>query len=224
MLNPKLDAQLKAITKFPIVIIGTPRTGSTALLNYIKTCYPELTVYDDVDTLDKTSVVELNHADNFVIKFQPHKIDNYSIELLDRLLGPNTFKIKTKRHSSVDQAASVYLANARLRWKYSPNDVNDLMFLDAPVVLENAEHAAEHHNTCLQINAAVEQQFNIQYDLELFGDDLITLANDISIVTTPKPSNYDEIKQAISTAFMDAGSFPKVGIRLDGDRYQFIQL
>jgi hypothetical protein len=221
MLDPKIDAQLKAITKFPIVIVGTPRSGATALLYYIKTLYPAFVVYED-SVLGP--IAEANTDNNFVIKFQTHKFNNYSPEFVRRLLGPNTFKIKTKRHSSVDQAASLYLARERLKWSYTPSDIVDWYFEDAPISDGNIKAAVAHHYIDVQINAIIEQQFNIQYDLELFGDEFLTLGADVPVVTTPKPANYEKIKQLIAIKLEDSSLLPKINMELVDNAFKFIRL
>lgn len=177
------------VTRSPIVILASPRTGSTALIHYIHKLYPSNACFcePDLGDLDHFLKYSSQHS-NYIIKTMAKNIHKYPNDLI---YSPNNFFIKIYRKSIVDQIASNYVARERNIWYYPPNSSlsHSPISIDPLKIKKNIEIINEYNNALKDIN--------VKFDLEIAYEDLPTISK-VDHIITPKPVNYKDLKSAIS--------------------------
>jgi len=179
------------ITKTPILILSTPRTGSTVLGKYIKSLYEKDIPY--FVEPDYTGQQEINnflnyikHSKDFILKCHFVYLHRYGTEAFIYLLR-EAYKIRIRRKDFIKQVASWYIAHERnYKWHFNKEEstlvdtvsINIAKIKQYIAFLKYANYKLDH--------AAVS------FDLDLYYEDLPTI-DDASYYIVPKPSNYNEL-------------------------------
>jgi len=175
--------------KFPIIIIGSPRTGSTVLARYLNSKYPNLTLFDEPHQEYKTKFLNFSKTrSDYILKFHPG-LDEYPEELFI-----NATLIRIRRKNLIEQISSWYVA--QMRGFYSYDNLDNLKleeFANAPVmidinILKKAVWSQQQYNNALD-------NLNLKYDYDLYYEDLPNLTESI---ITPKPPNYESIQKLVA--------------------------
>ena len=206
------------INKLPVVIIASPRTGSSALVYHISNTYnlsritePYMITSDFLKLSKESQYWNLYHRkklsthlknanDKFVVKLMLNEITIFSP--YESILQKDCFKIKLTRSSIIEQIASAYIADMiKKNHSYDNETFDDFIVKIDTLKLINTIEAIT--NTNFIIN-----NLNLEYDLDLRYEDLGLIENTMdsegkSLVVNKKPNNYDEIlstiKKLIST-------------------------
>lgn len=204
--------------KFPIVIIASPRTGSSALAKFISNEYnlirfeePFMRINDFLSLSKKKQHACLNDRKqlstylkesnyNFILKLIVHEITTFSP--YQDLFKKDCFKIKLTRNCVHKQIASAYIAKC-----IKKNHTYDDEIIDDYVIKINNLELIDTIEFITNANFVVNN-LNISYDLDLKYEDFGVLQNAPNkegkkLIVNKKPNNYDEIlftiKKLIST-------------------------
>ena len=196
------------ITKRPILILATPRTGSTALGVLIKTQCNDMTIpyfiEPDYDGLEKiqTFIDFSKTSKNFIVKIQALNLHRYGEEISTYLLkSDDVYRIRITRRNLVDQIASFYIAMFRNKeWHFRAANnraINDVIPIDINKLILRTKQIAEY-NDCLN-------KIDTVFDSELVYEDLPNM-DDTGLYRTPLPLNQVEIIAAVTQTLRDFGT------------------
>jgi hypothetical protein len=174
------------ITKWPIVIIASPRTGSTAMANHIHSWYPDTTLFmePNFDNYAMAQYLKYHPVNSrYILKLLGSSIPLYPRTILDH----GTYKIKVIRRDYASQIASHYLARTRNIWTYTDTTAQ----LD-PVAID--------HDSIKQSIIMVRYDRDIvdriAADCTLVYEDFVQFNSPTH--KTPRPANYSELISAIT--------------------------
>ena len=185
------------ITKTPILIISSPRTGSSVLGAYIqKLCNVDIRYFKEPDYNGVHEMEEFYHyfsqSKDFILKCHYIHLYRYRNDISDYLLS-NAYKIRIRRRNFINQVASIYIATARgKKWHFKKNDqltLVDSIPIDLEIIKKYISYMASAND---KLNSAP-----INFDLDLFYEDLPKMTDDDYYIVL-KPSNYDEILDTIA--------------------------
>jgi hypothetical protein len=181
------------ITTKPVVIYANYRTGSSMLADYIakkenliRLSEPHVSRTDSIEVFEDCVT---NHKINFVVKFMPDSIPE-SV-LYQMVLDQHNFKIRLRRRDIVGQIASFYTAHITDRWLQRKSESVDNYSINI-----DTEHLSKLAERIIK-NEILLEQSTLQFDLDLYYEDLGIVDAPIHVVTT-KPENYDELAKVIS--------------------------
>ena len=181
---------LNNVTKFPIVIIGPPRSGSIVTCKQVGIDlgirhFFDLTYRDDQTELnDFLDFAKTN--DQYVIKFHSFDIEKYPTWLTDKIYNRTAYNVKLVRKNILLHATSFYIAGIRNRFHYDnintedyagPIDIN--IFRIVRSIRHLRKIITELENLPVPFDAIIEYE-NCKY-------------NDNLSTKTPLPSNYNEL-------------------------------
>lgn len=182
------------INKFPIIILSSPRTGSTLVARSLAKQYPDLKLFlepDETKTIDSFTEYT-NTTSNYILKTHAKQLNKYPATFTKKIFANEAFLIRVRRKNVIDQMVSNYIELCRNVWVYDSGSVdnytNQHMDIDIDTV-KIAIRAIENYNKSVD-------SLRINYDLDLYYEDLIKETETDSIIT-PKPTNHIEIYQAI---------------------------
>ena len=177
------------INKFPVLIVASPRTGSTALGEYIANTYNAL-YYNEPNMHPeemKKFVKNFILDNNFVLKILPDMLKNgqYPKHIMKKMLSSECFKIKLTRKNIIEQIASFYTCRNRKTWTYT--ETNCKNWIDNYIDIDQQE--------IKQSTIWVIGQNNL---LKQFKSDISLDYEDLSIIEsvykkTPRPLNYIDL-------------------------------
>lgn len=189
--------------RLPVLILSTPRTGSTPLLHYIQKQHgPDVQLFmepttgnwqpnsEDWQTGDE--MVRFNatisSTDKFIVKDHIHTFHKHSKQSLDILLSDRTLKIRLQRRNFAEQIASRYIVWCRKEWHYTEIAASKTSVAEVPVYTNVIIDIA---TKLKKINKQLSES-TITFDVDLFYEDIITLCDlkQTGFIETPKPDNY----------------------------------
>lgn len=179
------------ITKPTTLILSSPRTGSTMLGEYVKTCsvYPGARYFIEPSYTGKLEEFQKYFAISklFVLKAHYSHLDQYGTDIVEYLLK-HAFLIRIRRRDIVKQIASFYIAQARqFKWHFTQPEelaMNDIV----PIKHNNLASTVEE---IFEFNNAIDSS-TIKFDLDLYYEDLPKIQN-TKYFLTPQPQNYQEL-------------------------------
>jgi LPS sulfotransferase NodH len=192
------------IDKFPIIILSSPRTGSTVLAEILSKKFPELELFIEPDSYDKKLEARdsmdnfINYSkmsDQYILKCHLKYFIKYPT-IFKKVIDHNAFLIKIRRKNIIDQMVSMYIELIRHQWCYNADIAEKYKDKIVPIennIITKAVQQINEFNNPLR-------GLNIKYDLEIYYEDLINDINGIYKTNsnmTPKPINHNEIYQAI---------------------------
>lgn len=197
-----MNPNLNNITKYPIVIFASPRTGSTALGHHLVNLYPNLKYFNEPNFLP----VEMkefmgmiyNKKNNYILKLLGSSLNLFPSEVVVKIFSNNVYKIKITRKNIIDQTASHYVAAYRDLWDYK--DIDDevcqtLSTNNIEIDLLKVERSIE----CVEYDNNIIAE--IDTDLELYYEDFAEFNSPTK--KTPLPTNYpalvDTVRQLYSS-------------------------
>jgi hypothetical protein len=190
------------ITNFPVAIVATPRTRSTALAESLATKF-ELKVFNepyDVFPPPWRADKHINgvffefydwyknqRTSRFVVKFMPHQIS--ALNPYEQILE-DAFKIKLFREDKVAQIASFYVASVRGKFFKKSDDRAEKFVV--PIDRESIFQAASF----IMSQAYVIDNLRIDWDYKASYESL-GFIDDSSKVLSDVPDNIDEVKAQV---------------------------
>jgi hypothetical protein len=184
------------INKFPIIILSSPRTGSTFLANMLSKSYPDLKLFlepDETDSmLDFSKYSNINNQ--YILKFHSRTLFKFPEHINQKIFSNDAFLIRLRRRNIIDQISSLYIELYRNIWNYNLKTVE--IYKDEKIIIDNNIINKAIHNTKMY-NHSIDT-LKINYNLDLYYEDLIEEFGNLSFTyVTPKPINHNEIYQAI---------------------------
>jgi LPS sulfotransferase NodH len=190
------------ITKTPVLILSTPRTGSTVLGAYIKSlCEKDICYFQEPDYSGQLEIDKfkeyVNHSKNFILKCHFIYLHRYGTDISQYLLD-NAYKIRIRRKDFVKQIASFYVAKTRNhRWHFQ--NAEQLNFVDTIPI--NIMHIKQYITYLKYANYKLDYA-PVKFDLDLYYEDLPAI-NDVGYYIAPKPDNYNELLATIQELIRD---------------------
>jgi hypothetical protein len=198
------------IKKFPIIIISSPRTGSTPLAFEFKNRY-NVKLFNELftrtvsaanqnihldDQLNLLSFIE-NNNNNFILKFHVKELYKYPKDILKMIENHQCTLIRIRRRDIVSQIASFYIETKRDIWGYykkynKTKRIDEFINSEIPINFTLIECIG----TIIDINDTLDK-LTFSFDNDIWYEDLIF--KDETFITTPKPKNYNLIKETIKT-------------------------
>ena len=187
------------INKFPIIILSSPRTGSSFLSEIIASSYPNLKLFSEPDAnnlMDSFNEYSKN-SNEYILKCHLFNLVKYPI-VIKKIVTCDAFLIKLRRRNVIEQMISHYVALIRRKWYYdvhSAQTYRETTITIEDKIIEKAVRQINEFNEPAGLS-------NIKYDLEIYYEDFINNNTDVyntKSTITPKPINHNEIYQLIKT-------------------------
>lgn len=198
--------------RYPIVVFSTPRVGSTAISQFIRSkCSKNLEYFFEPDYLESSLKDFTNHftkSKEFILKLHYYALEKYNSEIKDYICSnPEVFKIRLRRKDFINQVASLYTAHTRnlplarenKKWHY-------IKGIDSIETTTNEliEIKEQRIKDVIQFLAKVNKDLNetsIEFDLDLYYEDIVQDLSNTTVFITPKPKNYDELIYKINSLY-----------------------
>lgn len=176
----------------PVMIVSSPRTGSTELANQIHNKFKDARVFIEPDYDGEKKIKEFEEysrdSNNFIIKIHASNFNRYDQSLLQRFItSPDVYRIRIKRRNIAKQIASYYIANygRSMTWHYFNHSTKPEYIEIDPSEMDNTIKTIKYCNKKLDST-------QIDYHLDLVYEDILPFTDNKYIIT-PSPLNYDEI-------------------------------
>lgn len=201
------DFSLSCI-KFPIVLISSPRSGSTPLAYHLKNKYKiELfnetfslhSINSNTESINEERIRLLallkNNESKFILKIHLDDLKKYPDEIIKLIETHNCYLIRVRRKDLLKQCVSLYIESYRNIWGYYKNfidkdKIDNLISTDIPLRYYKIKQCA---NRIVKIN---DELNSLPYviDQDVWYEDL---KFDDTFIITPKPKNYNDIQKNI---------------------------
>lgn len=185
---------LNNVTKFPIVVIAPPRSGSSVICSQIGIDLKIRHINDITYAPDQNEVTKFldfaKGTDQYVMKFHAYDIKKYPSWLTDRIYKGETYNVKVTRKNLVQHVASLYIASRRNLYHYDLVDLNNyhgLVEINYPKIHLAVEYIKKYTTELNALPVPFDEV--VEYEDQLYDDH--------ACVRTPLPSNYDEIIEEI---------------------------
>lgn len=180
------------ISKLPVIILSSKRTGSTALTLDITQQLMEK--YGNIPHFLEPSntILELlsviNNTNIYVLKLHAADLHKYPNRIKTTINTHECCLIRIRRRSIIDQITSHYIASQRNVWTYSPQ--NPYNFSTEEIDIDRIIRSIRvitYYNKILNRFSSI--------DVDLYYEDL-EFTNTV-FVKTPNPDNYLQIRKII---------------------------
>lgn len=200
--------------RYPIVVFSTPRVGSTAISQFIRSqCPKQLEYFFEPDYMESTLVEFTNYFTKnkeFILKLHYYTLEKYNTEIRDYICNsPEVFKIRLKRKNFVSQVASLYTAHTRnlslarenKKWHYIKGVDSEETTTDEFIDIKD-----QRIKDVIKFLTKANKDLNetpIKFDLDLYYEDILKELSGTTVFVTPKPKNYDELVHRINSLYLD---------------------
>jgi hypothetical protein len=188
---------LYSITNSPVIILSSPRTGSSALaigiFNQLKNTHDNIQLFNEPFHHDQfpelTSAI--NNNTDYVLKVHIKDLlkHHYPKQLLNIISNHQCFLIRIRRRNVVAQITSKYIADLRDVWGY-PTAIKY-----EAVTEINIKKIIGFISDILDYNKTLDN-YPVPFDLDLYYEDL--KFSDTGVIRTPQPENYLLIEQLVT--------------------------
>lgn len=173
------------ISKFPIVMFTTPRTGGNHFATFLGIKHNlKIFLEPEIHDLDSFFSYSKNN-NNYILKVHAERLTSYPASILSEY----SYKIRLRRRNLIEQHASNYVARKQNVWAYTTDDLHTYKININHAELVKSMLTLKHYNQQLE-------NLSIDYDLDLFYEDLPNVTSTFKI--TPKPTNYNELLDVIA--------------------------
>jgi hypothetical protein len=196
------------VIKFPIVIISSPRSGSTPLAFELKNKhnvelfnepFTEHSSKSEPNDEEKTRLMSLlkNNDSRFILKIHLDDLKFYPEEIIKLIETHNCHLIRIRRKDIVKQCISLYIELERNIWGYYKDfiDQKKIDSLTSTVIPINFNMLKHSLKRIVKVNDELNK-LNYKFDQDVWYEDL---SFDDTFIVTPKPNNYDIIKEKVET-------------------------
>lgn len=181
-----MNIDFSKLSDLSVVILSSPRTGSTLLANYLseKLNYALFNEPGKNQSERHSFLQHRNKNNKFILKEHTLNIKHFYSE---DLFSKPIFKIRLHRKNVYDQILSSYVASVHGRWiffnhrRYESFDIK----FDKTFLLETCERIKQFNLATRNFKTA---------DLDLYYENLINTPSKHT-VPTPRPLNYLEFKE-----------------------------
>lgn len=184
------------ISRLPVVILSSKRTGSTFLTYHIcellkNDCNNLHEFIEPAKSNQMEKLLEvIDNQENYVLKVHAYDlITVYPPKIKNIIDTHNCFLIRIRRRNIIDQIASHYIASERNIWGYNKDTQydNTVKKIDINRIKRSIGFISTY-------NQAIDN-FPGSFDLDIYYEDLPII--DGKSIKTPNPENYDEIWKMI---------------------------
>ena len=211
-----INISMTQISKYPVAIFSAPRTGSTALILHIQSlCAEKIPYFIEPDYNNNNRMVAFekffNYSKKFIVKLHAHNEHHYPTEIVDFLRNDtNVFRVRIRRHDIIKQIASLYsvlvrgkMTGEREIYNYSIFDiVHEKRNLSDDVLIIDKERMKRNVKFILKANKTLNES-TLNFDMDLYYEDIVDDLKRTTTVEYPKPKNYDEILQEIEKIYKE---------------------
>jgi LPS sulfotransferase NodH len=184
------------INKFPICILSSARTSSTALAESLRNLYNLDYCFQEPNNWlrDQQAFFYNNFLNSpaylgkkYVIKLHPYDKRKYPGDLFHYFAySPEVFRIRLQRRNIVQQVASWYIARTTGKFHTYRSEKN----INSFSVDLDLEKIKQSYKNILDINQALANIVDV--DMELYTEDILDLPN-CELIMNIKPENYSEL-------------------------------
>lgn len=200
-----LDISNIEITKLPVVIYASPRTGCSVIGAILARKYNLLRYFNEPlgRDVDPTEFIKYaTRQDSYILKTMSFdvfesKIINVLPKKISDDLQYNGFKIRVRRRNLVDQLTSNYIARARDRWMYNKHTSDSKIIQEfSEEIIPIDEQSIKQNIEIIKVRNRSINNIPVDIDLDLWYEDFDGV-EDNNIFKTPQPANYNDIKKSI---------------------------
>lgn len=195
--------------KTRIIILSSPRTGSSALVWEIYNFFKEKGIifstlfephiigsdkkkFDERPTISELEFRKIVEGENFILKVHALDLEKYYPSFVFKYLDdPNYSIVKLQRKNFIDQCISLYISLTINVWSSRKTNKTPYENLSIPMDTVKIYHAI---NTALAYNRALTKikRFDLSIDYEDFN------FKEGEFVKNTKVKNYDELRKVIT--------------------------
>jgi LPS sulfotransferase NodH len=179
--------------RYPVVILASPRSGSTALANHIHGKLEDVLLFQEPDSILPwfSNFLETAKTTNqYVVKIQTNRLNLYPKEMLDYLIhSSEPYRVCIRRRNKIEQSLSRYIATTRNKWVYQTTGISEDI-----IPINNAR--IKNHIQLLETEIAILDSIGATYDTTIWYEDFDF--SELDGVKTPKPKNYEELYTAFT--------------------------
>lgn len=185
---------LTNVNKFPIVVIGPPRGGTSVICRQIGIelgirHFNDITYAPDKTEID-TFIEYITTTDKYVVKFHPFDMQDYPSWLIEKVYSNLTYNVKIIRTDVSKQITSAYIAQMRNLYTY--DSINTEQYTeDLEVNLNKLKHCIQR----IQKNNMELDNLSVKFDSIIDYEKLDY--NTFVSTKTPQPSNYEVILKLV---------------------------
>lgn len=185
--------------KLPLVILSSPRTGSSMILNYLGNLHNIPQHFNEPDGNNQMQEFE-NYAqinNNYAVKIHArHLFKFYQPWVIDQLLNsPDAYRVRIRRKNIIDQIASFYVAKLTNTWSYAVDKTNSS---DVPIDIIRIKNAVD---IIARFNEDLNT-INTTFDLDIFYEDLPPMVDNY-YKKTPRPTNYELVISTVKEHYYE---------------------
>jgi len=175
--------------KLPLLVIASPRTGSSAVLEYFSKLHGIKHIFNEPDGRNEMKEF-LDYAldnNNYSLKIQARHLHFYDSRIAEVITkSKDAFRIRIRRKDLVHQTASFYVSKTLNKWFYYTHENTESysMIIDEAKIKNCADIIKRFNNDVAH--------FPVEFDLDLYYEDL-PIMPDNCYIKTPLPNNYDQI-------------------------------
>jgi hypothetical protein len=216
------------ITKFPVIILSAPRTGSTALSLELKRHLgiPFINEPFNIASKEKTELSDLmNSKQPYILKTHIDELmypelleagpldnilNNQRLMVADSIKNNECYVIRIRRRNIIDQITSFYIELVRSTtsnsgkegyWAYyNIIDIPKNIHDPIPYNREHLEYAIYRSLYCNKLM----DDFDGPIDLDVWLEDTEIISPEL--LFTPRPENYTEIKEMVTQKMDSSGT------------------
>lgn len=182
--------------RYPVVILASPRSGSTALANHIHGKLEDVLLFQEPNLVrqwffDFLETVETTNK--YVVKIHASQLNLYPERISNYLIHSNEpYRICIRRKNIIEQSLSRYIAVCRRTWVYKTANINEDIIPINQLSIKKNIHLMEADNATLDSIGAT-------FDTTIWYEDFDF--RDSDGVKTPKPKNYEELYTAVTNIY-----------------------
>jgi LPS sulfotransferase NodH len=182
--------------RYPVVILSSPRSGSTALTNHIYSKLEDVILFQEpnlIHELFSEFLETVETTNKYVVKIHASQLKHYPKRISDYLsYSAEPYRICTRRRNEIEQALSRYIAVSRGKWFYKTADISeDIIPIDHTSIKQTIHF--------LKVDNAALDSIGATFDTTIWYEDFDF--NDSDGVKTPKPKNYEELYTAVTNIY-----------------------
>lgn len=190
------------VTKLPVVILSSPRTGSTILAHDIKEELEKqgksVNVYNEpMGSHEQQDFLDSIGKENYILKVHAHDLHKYPQTVIDMITNHDCFLVRIRRRNVEDQILSCYIAMKRNVWGFYSNQTGTEQIANREaeeIEIEISQIIRWAISFIVQSNKALDN-FEATFDLDLVYEDLSIKSNHLT--RTPNPKNHAILKKLI---------------------------
>lgn len=184
---------LSEVNKFPVVLIGPPRSGSSVVCRQIAKDL-NLPFFSDITySSDKTTLLEflkfIETTEKYVVKCHIEDLPKYPKVFVDKVYNNESYNCKIIRNNHVEQLASIWLAEIRNTYTYSESTLDKYKNQNVKLFKIQLLRCLKRMNDW---NSELENA-KISFDKTIVYENYVYDSNFLTGIT-PKPENYEELK------------------------------